>query len=203
MRPSSKLMSVPLEFRVNEREFRQALVKPSGAGWIDFQILIEDRLLGALALHEDFLLELREGRSSGVWSRVSFEHFKVALQQACHMSGSQMIEEHREKAIESWCSSSETPPVDNKPLQRIPVEGDANHIARATEALSRARVHYRVVGGIGGAEYTWGNVTFLVTSLKEARKHLRRAGFLESSESRIVLTDSLNGWKICLIEERS
>ena len=87
----------------------------------------------------------------------------------------------------------------SKQPPRIPVEGDARHIHRVEEALSRAEIRFRIVGGMGSGGRVWGHATFEVDSLQEARKHLRGAGFLESPEGQHVLVDSENGWKIRLL----
>jgi len=88
-------------------------------------------------------------------------------------------------------------------LPRIPVEGDSSHIHRVEEALSQGKVRYQIVGGIGSRGRVWGHATFLVDSLPGARTRLCGAGFLQSSESMCVLTDSENGWKIRLLEDRT
>jgi len=86
-------------------------------------------------------------------------------------------------------------------LPRIPIEGVSSHIDRAKEALSRGKARYKIIGGIGSRGHIWGHATFPVGSLFEARIHLRRAGFLQCSESKYVLLDSENGWKIHVFEQ--
>jgi hypothetical protein len=46
-------------------------------------------------------------------------------------------------------------------LPRIPIEGDSNHIDRAKNALSRGRVRYETIGGIGSRGHVLGLATFL------------------------------------------
>jgi len=41
-------------------------------------------------------------------------------------------------------------------LPRIPVEGDSSHIDRAKDALSRGKVRYKTIGGIGSRGHVWG-----------------------------------------------
>jgi hypothetical protein len=98
--------------------------------------------------------------------------------------------------------SGTSPVAHSEHFPRISIEADSGHIDRAEEVLSRGKVHYRIVGGIRSGGRVWGLATFLVDSLPGARTHLRRAGFSQSSESKYVLIDSENGWKIRLLEER-
>jgi len=84
-------------------------------------------------------------------------------------------------------------------FSRIPIEGDLSHIERAKDALSRGKVRYQIVGGIGSRGRISGHATFLVHSLLGAQICLRRAGFLRAPDSEHVLIDSENGWKIGLL----
>jgi hypothetical protein len=203
MRSSSKRARVRLDFRVNELEFQQGLIKPCEDDPIDFQIVIEHRFLGSFALHEDFVFELRGSDGAGAWKMVSFEELKIAfLEGSCNV-GAKKTEDEYEKTMELLRSLSEASAVEqSEHLPRIPIEGDSSHIDRAKDALSRGMVRYKIIGGIGSRGHIWGHATFLVRSLLGARIHLRRAGFLQSSESKYVLIDSENGWKIRLLEER-
>jgi hypothetical protein len=53
MRARCNLVSVYLDFRVNEIEFRQAQLHRPGSDPACFQIVIEHPFLGAFALHEE------------------------------------------------------------------------------------------------------------------------------------------------------
>jgi len=75
-------------------------------------------------------------------------------------------------------------------LPGIPIEGDPSHIDREKVALSRGKVRYKTIGGIGSRGHVWGHATFLVRSLLGVRTHPRRAWFLQSAESKCVLIDS-------------
>jgi len=79
MRSSSKLVWIRINFRVNDLEFRQALMRPSERDATDFQIVIEDRFLGPFALHEDFDLQLRDREGVRDWRKVSLEELKMAF----------------------------------------------------------------------------------------------------------------------------
>lgn len=203
MRSSSKLARVRLDFRVNELEFQQGLIKPCEDDPIDFQIFIEHNFLGAFALHEDFVLELRGSDSGGAWEKVSFEELKIAfLEASCNVSAKETEREH-ERTLELLRGLSEVSVVANSVhFPRIPIEGDSSHIDRARNALLRGKIHCQIIGGIGGAGHVWGHLTFLVNSLPGAMTQLRQAGFLPTPESNCVLIDSENGWKIRLLEER-
>lgn len=61
------------------------------------------------------------------------------------------------------------------------------------EALSRSKIRYNIIGGLGSSGHAWGPTTFLVRSLPGARIQMRSAGFLQSPESQAVLIDSENG----------
>lgn len=203
MRSGSKLARVRLDFRVNGLGFQQGLIKPCADDPIDFQIFIEHNFLGTFALHEDFVLELPGRDGDGIWEKASFEELKIAFLEASHnVSANETAGEH-EKTLELLRGLSEASVVANSVhLPRIPIEGDSSHIQRAQDALSRGKVRYKIIGGIGSRGRVWGPATFLVRSSLGARTHLRRAGFLQSSESKCELIDSENGWKIRLLEER-
>jgi hypothetical protein len=77
------------------------------------------------------------------------------------------------------------------PLGRVKIySDDADHITVVYQDERRSR--WRL----------WGHETFLENSLPRARTRLCHAGFLQSSESMCVLTDSENGWKFRLLEDR-
>lgn len=98
---------------------------------------------------------------------------------------------------------SKTPEVAHtEHLPRIPIEGDSSHLDRACHALSRCKLRYRIIGGIGSGGRAWGHATFLVCSLLGGQMQLYRAGFLQSSESNGLLIDSEKGWKTRLLDER-
>src|SRR5690348_7042782 len=81
MRSSPKLMWVRLNFSVNDLEFADALPRPCKEDLTDFQLVVEHRLLGSFALHEDFLLERRESGLAS-WRKVSLEELKLAFLEA-------------------------------------------------------------------------------------------------------------------------
>ena len=196
MRSSPKLMWVRLNFRVNDLEFEEALIRPCKEDPTDFQLVVEHRFLGSLALHEEFLLERREsGRLSG-WRQVSLEELKLAFLEASRNDGGVMKRE-----VGRWEMSGLDADANNTNIPRMPVEGDSSHIVRATEAFSRGGVRFKIVGGVGSRGQIWGHATFLVDSLQGARVFLCDAGFIPGPNSPQVLVDSRNGWKIRLLEE--
>lgn len=198
MKASSNFVCVRLNFRVNDLEFQQWLMKPREKDPADFQIIIEHKFLGSFALHEDFVLELSGSDSSGAWKRVTLEELKIAFLDASRAIDTTKTEEEYESSTELLCPSQAS--AATAYLPRIPVEGDSSHIDRAKKALAPGRVQYQIVGGIGSHGQVWGHATFLVDSLRRARVLLCRAGFLPSSDSEHVLIDSENGWKIRLLE---
>jgi len=199
MKSSSRLVWIRLNFLVNDLEFPQGLMRPSEKDATDFQILIEDRFLGSFALHDDFDLQLWDPEGVRDWRKVSLEELKMVFLETSRDVGATRTEEEDERST----PLAGLPDVSDAPnssfLPRIPIEGDSSHINRATEALSRGRITYQIVGGIGSHGQVWGHATFLVDSLQCARILLCRAGFLPSSDSKHVVIDSENGWKIRLL----
>jgi hypothetical protein len=198
MRSSSKLRWVRFNFRVNDLEFKEALLRSCGEDPADYQLVVEHRFLGAFALHEDFVLEVRGFDGSATWRRVKLEELKLAFLEASRNDGGVT-----EKEWDRWEVSGLDAGANHANLPRMPVEGDSSHIVRATEAFLRGGVRYKIVGGIGSRGQVWGHATFVVCSLPGARMHLLCAGFLPSSDSEYVLISSKNGWKIRLLEKRA
>ncbi len=196
MRSSSKLKWVRLNFRVNDLEFEEVLMRPCETDLTDFQLVIQHRFLGPFALHEEFFLERREKGCVGGWRPVSLEELKLAS-----LEGSRNDSGVNEREGNRW----EVPGLDaganHANIPRIPVEGDAGHFDRAKEAFARGGVRHQIVGGIGSHGKIWGHATFVVDSLPRARALLCNAGFILSSDSQQVLIDSRNGWNVRLIEE--
>jgi len=203
MKSSSKLVWIRLNFRVNDLEFREGLMRPNEQDATDFQILIEDKFLGAFALHDDFDLQMWDREGVRGWRKVSLEELKMAFLETSRNVGATRTEEQDERStpLAGLPDASDAP--NSSFLPRIPIEGDSSHIDRATEALSRGRVKYQIVGGIGSQRQVWGHATFLVDSLPCARTLLYRAGFLPSCDSEQVIIDSKNGWKIRLLGEKA
>ena len=164
MRSSSKLKWVRLNFRVNDLEFEEVLMRPCETDLTDFQLVIEHRFLGPFALHEEFFLERREKGCVGGWRPVSLEELKLAS-----LEGSRNDSGVNEREGNRW----EVPGLDaganHANIPRIPVEGDAGHFDRAKEAFARGGVRHQIVGGIGSHGKIWGHATFVVDS--RARAH--------------------------------
>ncbi len=196
MRSRSKLKWVRLNFKVNDLEFEEALLRPCGEDPADFQLVIEHRFLGSFALHDDFVLEVRGTDGSATWRRVKLEELKLAFLEASRNDGGVT-----EKEWDRWNVSGVDAGGNHANLPRMPVEGDSSHIVHATEAFSRGGIRYKIVGGVGSRGQIWGHATFLVDSLQGARVFLCDAGFIPGPDSPQVLVDSRNGWKIRLLEE--
>lgn len=185
--------------RVNGVEFHQASLRSCSENATNFEVVIRDRQLGSFALHEDFLLELLEGKEHNIrWRPVSLTELNDAITKEARITDSDF----------GRSTSSDSSPSDNPPrpshsrLERIPIEGDASHIDRLRAALLEARIRYHIVGGLDSRGRSWGHLTLVVSSLLRAGMCLRRGGFLESSESKYVLIDSRTGWKVRLLEGR-
>jgi hypothetical protein len=144
MKSSSKLVWIRLNFRVNDLEFRQGLMRPSERDATDFQILIEDRFLGSFALRDDFELQLR-GREGGDWRKVLLEELKMAFLETFRDVGVAGTREEDERSTRLAVQGVSGAPSGSF-LPRIPIEGDSGHINRATEAFSRGRIKYKIVG---------------------------------------------------------
>ena len=193
MRSSSKFMWVRLNFRVNDLELEEALLRPCGEDPTDFQLVVEHRILGSFALHEEFFLERRESGQAN-WYQVSLQELKLAFLEASRSdSGVTKREDGR------WEMSRSDAGANHGSIPRIPVEGDAAHFDRVKEAFERGEVRYQIVGGKGSHGKIWGHATFVVDSLPRARALLCTAGFIPSSDSQQVLIDSRNGWKVRLL----
>jgi hypothetical protein len=188
---------------VNGLEFGRARLEPFLRSTGSFEVVIEHRLLGFFALHDDFDLELRDGcMDSAGWHTVSVTELKNALVQVAALRK----EEKLSSATSAFDELADWEPEISTPtnvgfIPRIPVEGDTKHIERAKEALAQVGIRNRILGGIGSRRRIWGHVTFLVASPRSAQVDLLRAGFVQSPESKYILIDSTNGWKICLLAE--
>lgn len=196
MRPDSKPVWARLNFRVNELEFAEALMRPCKKDPTDFQLVVEHRLLGSFALHEDFFLEKREGRLA-TWRQVSLLELKLAFLEASRNDGG--VEPRTD---EPWDLAGRELHANQANIPRIPFEGDDTHLDCATEAFERGEVCYQIVGGKGSHGKIWGHATLVVDSLRRAHALLCTAGFLPSSDSQQVLIDSRNGWKLRLLEAK-
>ena len=201
MAPSS-LVWVRLKFRVNELSFEEALIRASKQDPTDFQLVIEHRLLGSFALTEDFELELQSNANAPTWRKVQLNELKFVFLQASQDTCSTRTTDERERNKGLFGRPADPGFTENAYFPRIPVEGDTGHIYRATGALLRGGVTHRIVGGIGSRGQICGHATFLVDSLCRARILLCGAGFLLDRESKQMVVDSRNGWKIRLLEGR-
>jgi len=194
MRSHSKLIWARLNFRANELEFAEALLRPCKDDPADFQLVIEHRFLGSFALHDDFFLEQRESRLAG-WRQVSLSELKLAFFKASRNEGGVT-----QRTDEPWDLAGHDARDNRASIPRIPVEGDDTHLDCAKKAFERGEIRYQLAGGKGGHGQIWGHATFVVDSLPRARALLRNTGFISSSESRQVLINSRNGWKVRLLE---
>ena len=184
------------DLRANEIEFREISLRLRDQHPPDFEIVVRDRLLGSFALHEGFLLEIprREEKLDG-WESVTLTELRqdvwtqarsVCMEPVARTDGQSSPAKSPERVFRGT-------------FERIPVEGDASHLDRAVEALRRGGIRFEIIGGLnsrGRAEH----LTLAVPSLLGARTCLRRAGFLETSESKCVLVDSPSGWKVCVLQ---
>ena len=195
MRSNPKLLWVHLNFRVNDLEFEEALMRPCKEEATDFQLVVEHRFLGWFALHEEFLLERRESGRWSAWRQVSLEELKLAFLEASRNDGGVMKRE-----VGRWKVSGRDVDAHNTNLPRMPVEGDSSHFDSAKEAFERGEIRYQIAGGRGSHGKIWGHATFVVDSVPRARALLFNAGFIPSSDSQQVLINSRNGWKVCLLE---
>jgi hypothetical protein len=185
--------------RVNGVEFHEASLRSSGEHPTNIEVVIRDRQLGSFALHEEFVLEICEGEDGRTsWRQISLAELQAAV-----------LEEAQKAACDPYRGPS-TPEshgeVSKRPVRgiigRIPVEGDSSHIGRADEALTRAGIRFQIVGGLDSRGRCACHLTLVVGSLVGAGTCLRRAGFLQSPESKYVLVDSRTGWKVRLLEGR-
>jgi hypothetical protein len=199
MTSQPKPLRISLAIRVNGLEFREVTLRRSVENHRNWEVVIKDRCLGCFALHEDFQLEIRpaEGVETD-WRQISLGDLRIAALEVAQ-NGAWDLEE----VVPETCGQRDgTTKTECGIMERIPVDGDASHVHRLSEALSRARIRFQMVGGLGSRGQTSGHVALEVSSLLAARVCLCRAGFLQSPESKCVLIDSRTGWKVRLFEER-
>ena len=161
------------------------------------EVVIRDRWLGSFALHEEFLLEVPEGKDDNArWLPISLLELKDAVWARAQMMDSNL----------GTCTSADSSnlPDLHRPshcrIDRIPVEGDSSHVDRLQASLTQKRIRYQIVGGLDSWGRSSGHLTVAVSSLLGAGICLRRSGFLESPESKYLLIDSRTGWKVRLLE---
>jgi len=184
--------------RVNGVEFHEVHLR-SCESPSNFEVVIRDRLLGSFALHEEFLLEVPEGKSDNArWRPVSFLELKDAVRTQAQMTDSNL-------GTRKSAGSSSFPDL-HRPshcrIDRIPVEGDSSHVDRLQNSLTQKRIRYQIVGGLDSRGRSAGHLTVAVDALLRGVMCLRRAGFLASPESKYVVIDSRTGWKVRLLEAR-
>jgi len=186
--------------RVNGLEFHEASLRPHGEKPAQFDVVIRDRQLGSFALHEEFVLEIPRGqeRNAG-WCPVTLLEMKDAVRKDAQLT----IPDFVGRTSPGSSPSRELPRSSHCRIERIPVEGDSSHLERLHESLLTARIRYQIVGGLDSRGRSWGHLTVAVNSFFGAVNCLRRAGFLDSPESRFVLIDSRTGWKVRLLEQRT
>lgn len=201
MRSNAKPVCVRLNFRANGLEFRDALLRPSREDATDFQLVVEHAFLGSFALHAGFVLELR--KTDEPWRTVQLEELKLAFLEASQKVRASYTADERARNRCSVGAPWHPGTTAKLHFARFPVEGDEGHIERAKEALSRGGMRYKIVGGSGNSGRSWGHSTLQVASLPEAHALLCDRGFIPSLESAQVLIDSLNGWKVRLLETSS
>jgi hypothetical protein len=153
----------------------------------NFEVVIRDPELGSFALHEEFLLEVLEGKEDNtLWRHVSLLELKDAISKEARMMDSDC----------GWHTSPGSSPTHDPPRP------SHRRIDRVHAALLQARIRYQIVGGLDSRGRSWGHLTLVVGSLLGGGVCLRRAGFLESPESKYILIDSRTGWKVRLLEGR-
>ena len=179
--------------RVNGIEFAEVAFRSCGERAEEFEVMIRDHHLGAFALHEEFVLEISDSNHAiSGWRPVSFSELVSVVWTAALMRGLDVVTDTISNSSQSHCR-----------MERIPVEGDSSHVDRLYRSLQRARIGYQVVGGLDSRGQGRGHLTVAVSSLVSAGTSLRRAGFLESPESKYLLIDSRTGWKVRLLERRT
>ena len=197
MRAQSSSEWFTFSMRVNGVEFHQASWRSRGEHPTDFEVVIRDRQLGSFALHEEFVLEVPRGKDGNAgWRPVTLLAMKDAIGKDAPMPTPDFI------------ARTNTGPSPSHGLQRsshcrierIPVEGDSSHMDRLHSSLLHSRIRYQIVGGLDSRGRSARHLTVAVSLLPGAVTCLRRAGFLESPESKFVLVDSTTGWKVRLLK---
>jgi hypothetical protein len=183
--------------RVNGVEFHQASRRQCGAHPTDFEVVIRDRQLGSFALHEEFGFEIPTGVDGNAsWGPVTLLEIKDGVGKVAQMTTPDFVA----RTSPGSSASHELQRSSHCRIERIPVEGDSTHMDRLLASLLRARIRYQIVGGLDSRGRSAGHLTVAVSPLLGAGTCLRRAGFLETSDSKYVLVDSITGWKVRLLE---
>jgi hypothetical protein len=186
--------------RVNRLEFQEVALRPCGEQPTDFEVVIRDCVLGEFALHKEFLLEIREAqRCNARWRAVSLEELQDAIGKEMQVADPNFDARTRLGSI----PSADLQRSPRCRIERIPIDGDSSHLDRLRGPLLTARIRYPIVGGLDSRGRAAGHLTVAVSCLPRAGMCLRRAGFLESPESKYVLIDSRTGWKVRLLEGRA
>jgi hypothetical protein len=194
---SSEWFTLPM--RVNGVEFHQASRRSCGEHPTDFEVVIRDRQLGSFALHEEFVLEIPRGKDGNAgWCPVTLLEMKDAVWKEVQMTTPDFVA----RTNPGSSPSHELQRSSHCRIERIPVDGDSSHMDRLHTSLRHSRIRYQIVGGLNSRGRSAGHLTVAVSSLLGAGTCLRRAGFLESPESKYVLVDSTTGWKVRLLERR-
>jgi hypothetical protein len=197
VRAQSSVEWFTFSMRVNGVEFHHASWRSRGEHLTDFEVVIRDRQLGSFALHEEFVLELRSGKQGNAgWRPVTLLEIKDAVRKDAQMTTPDFIA----RTNPNSSPSHEVPRSSHRRIERIPVDGDSSHRDRLHTSLRHSRIQYQIVGGLDSRGRSAGHLTVAVSSLPGAGTCLRRAGFLESPESKFVLVDSITGWKVRLLK---
>lgn len=155
----------------------------------DFDILVDDAILGALAITADCLLELRE--AGGDWRTVTLDELKGIA-----VGDELLMTEDLPKASEM---------VDRKLFDRLD-EVEVNHrrlpqlaaLTGHTDCLKRVQaLFYRA-----GLPHKSAGTAFVVPDLRLARTVLCRAGFYPSPISPAALVEPQTRCAVQLIEQR-
>jgi hypothetical protein len=189
MSPSQSIVRPQFELRVNgiadpRIRFRMSHDEPD-----DFDVLVDDAILGTLAITADCLLELRE--ASGDWRTVTLDELKSMV-----VGDGKLMTEASPKASElverrfSNCLD-EVEVIHRRSPQLADLTGHVECLKRVQALFYRAGLPHQSAGTV-----------FVVPDLRLARTALCRGGFYPSPISPAALVEPQTRCAVQLIEQR-
>jgi hypothetical protein len=190
MSPSQDIVRPQFELRVNGIADPAIRCQMSHQEPDDFDILVDDAILGTLAITPDCVLELRE--PCGDWRAVTLEELKgmvVDDSEPLITDHSSVVPEMVEK--QSCDLVDEAEAVHRRPSQFADLTGHADCLKRVQTLFYRAGVPHKSAGTV-----------FVVPDVRLARAVLCKGGFHPSPISPVALVEPQTRCAVQLIEQR-
>jgi hypothetical protein len=189
MSPSQDIARPQFELRVNGIADPAIRCQMSHDEPDDFDILVDDAMLGTLAITTDCLLELRE-EGAADWRAVTLEELKAMVVD----DSNPLITDHSFVApamVEKQSCDLVDAVVRRRPLQFADLTGHSDCLRRVQSLFYRAGLPHKTAGTV-----------FVVPDLRLARTVLCKGGFYPSPISPAALVEPQTQCPVQLIEER-